>query len=70
MTRSPLQKRYLIASVTEPLAPHGADFIKRYGLKSRSHVQRAETQLEAKGVIRDGEVIDPLFVLWLRSIAD
>jgi predicted RNA-binding Zn-ribbon protein involved in translation (DUF1610 family) len=70
MIHSPLQKRYLIASVTEPLAPHGKDFIKRYGLKSRSHAQRAETQLEAKGITRDGEIMDPLFVLWLRSITD
>jgi predicted RNA-binding Zn-ribbon protein involved in translation (DUF1610 family) len=69
MTHSPLQRRYLIASVTEPLAPHGADFIKRYALKSRSHVQRAEKQLEAKGIMKDGEVVDPLFVLWLRSVA-
>jgi hypothetical protein len=51
------------------LAPHGADFIKRYALKSRSHVQRAEKQLEAKGIMKDGEVVDPLFVLWLRSVA-
>ena len=70
MTSSPLHRSYLIASVTEPLVPHGADFIKRHNLKSRSHVQRAETQLEAKGITRDGEVVDPLFVLWLRSIAD
>jgi len=70
MIRSPLQRRYLIASVTEPRAPHGADFIRRYDLESRSHVQRIETQLEAKGIIRDGEVIDPLFVLWLRSLAN
>ena len=70
MMRSPLQRRYLIALVTEPRVPHGADFIRRYDLKSRSHVQRIETQLEARGLIRDGEVIDPLFVLWLRSLAD
>ena len=70
MIRSPLQRRYLVASVTEPRVPHGADFIRRYDLKSRSHVQRIETQLEARGLIRDGEVIDPLFVLWLRSLAN
>jgi len=66
---SPLQRRYLIASVTEPRASHGADFIERHGLKSRSHVQRVEKQLEAKGIIKNGEVKDPLFVLWLRSSA-
>jgi len=70
MIHSPLQRRYLMASVTEPLAPHGADFIKRYDLRSRSHVQRAEKQLEARGIMLDGEVMDPLFILWLRSIAN
>jgi len=68
--RSPLQRRYLLASVTEPRASHGADFINRYDLRSRSHIQRVETQLEAKGIVRDGEVIDPLFILWLRDLAD
>jgi len=67
--RSPLQRRYLVASVAEPRASHGADFIERHDLKSRSHVQRVEKQLEAKGIIKNGEVKDPLFVLWLRSIA-
>ncbi len=67
---SPLQRRFLIACVTEPLAAHGSEFVHRYGLKSRSHLQRCETQLEGRGVIRDGEVVDPLFVLWLRSITE
>lgn len=66
---SPLQRRYLLAMVVEPLASHGASFIERHDLKSRSHVQRAETQLEARGIIRQREVRDPLFVLWLRSHA-
>ena len=66
---SPLQRRYLLASVMEPRASHGASFIERHDLKSRSHVQRAEKQLEAKGIVRNGEVKDPLFVLWLRSLA-
>ena len=66
---SPLQRRYLLASVMEPRASHGASFIDRHDLKSRSHVQRAEKQLEARGIIRKGEVRDPLFVLWLRSLA-
>jgi len=67
--KSPLQRRYLMASVMEPRASHGEDYIERHGLKSRSHVQRIEKQLEAKGIIKNGEVKDPLFVLWLRSAA-
>lgn len=68
MIHSALQRRYLLASVMEPRASHGNNFIERHDLKSRSHVQRAEKQLEAKGIIRNGEVRDPLFVLWLRSL--
>lgn len=65
--RSPLHRRYLSAVAHEPKVPHGESFVRRYGLKSRSHVQRIEGQLEARGVIADGEIIDPMFVLWLRQ---
>lgn len=67
--RSPLHKRYLLAAANEPRVPRGEDFVQRHGLKSRSHVQRTEKQLEAKGVVKKGEIIDPMFVLWLRSHA-
>ncbi len=65
--RSPLHRRYLTATAMEPRVSHGAGFVRRYGLRSRSHVQRIEKQLEARGILEDGEVADPLFVLWLRS---
>lgn len=65
--RSPLQRRYLFAVAKEPGVPRGENFIKRYGLRSRSHVQRVESQLEAKGLVGEGEVLDPMFVMWLRS---
>jgi len=65
--RSPLHRRHLVAMAKEPLVPHGADFVHRHGLKSRSHVQRIEKQLQARGIIRDGEIVDPLFVRWLRT---
>jgi predicted RNA-binding Zn-ribbon protein involved in translation (DUF1610 family) len=64
--RSPLHRRYLFAVAREPKVPHGEAFVRRYGLKSRSHVQRIEGQLEARGVIARGEIVDPMFVLWLR----
>lgn len=65
--RSPLHRRYLFAVVREPGVPHGEAFIRRYDLRSRSHVQRIENQLEARGVIKDGEILDPMFVMWLRQ---
>lgn len=64
--RSPLHRRYLFAIAREPKAPHGKAFIRRYGLRSRSHVQRIQTQLEARGIIKDREIIDPMFVTWIR----
>jgi len=65
--KSPLQRRYLFAIAKEPGVAHGESFVKRYGLRSRSHVQRVENQLEARGLIAKGEVLDPMFVMWLRS---
>lgn len=68
--KSPLHRRYLMASVSEPRAAHGREFVTRHGLRSRSHVQRIEKQLEFRGIVEEGEVVDPMFVLWLRSVAD
>lgn len=67
--RSPLHRKYLLAVANEPRVAHGEDFVRRHGLRSRSHVQRTEKQLEMRGIIDDGEIIDPMFVLWLRSTA-
>ncbi len=65
--RSPIQRRYLLAMANEPKVPHGEEFVRRHKLKSRSHAQRAAKQLETRGIIKDGELVDPMFVLWLRS---
>ena len=67
--KSPLHRKYLLAAAKEPRVPHGEEFVLRHGLKSRSHVQRTEKQLELKGIISDGEIVDPMLVLWLRSTA-
>jgi predicted RNA-binding Zn-ribbon protein involved in translation (DUF1610 family) len=67
--KSPLHRKYLLAAANEPRATHGEDFVHRHGLRSRSHVQRTEKQLEMRGIISDGEIVDPMLVLWLRSIA-
>ena len=67
--KSPLHRKYLLAVANEPRVTHGEEFVHRHGLRSRSHVQRTEKQLEKKGIVSDGEIIDPMLVLWLRSIA-
>jgi hypothetical protein len=67
--KSPLHRKYLLAAANEPRAAHGEEFVLRHNLRSRSHVQRTEKQLEMKGIISDGEIIDPMLVMWLRSIA-
>lgn len=67
--KSPLQRQYLLAVAGEPKVAHGTDFIVRHGLKSYSHVQRIESQLQAKGLIEAGEVADPMFALWLRNLS-
>jgi AAA+ ATPase superfamily predicted ATPase len=67
-TRSHLQRKYLIAVASEPGVSHGTEFIWRHGLKSYSHVQKTERLLEARGIIEHGEIVDPLFALWLRQL--
>jgi predicted RNA-binding Zn-ribbon protein involved in translation (DUF1610 family) len=66
--KSPLHRKYLLAAANEPRVAHGEEFVLRHNLRSRSHVQRTEKQLEMKGIISDGEIIDPMLVMWLRSI--
>ncbi len=67
--KSPLHRKYLLAVANEPRVTHGEEFVLRHGLKSRSHVQRTEKQLEKRGIVSDCEIIDPMLVLWLRSMA-
>ncbi len=68
-TKSPLHRKYLLAVANEPRVTHGEEFVLRHGLRSRSHVQRTEKQLDKKGIVSDCEIVDPMLVLWLRSIA-
>ena len=65
--KSPLQRRYLLAAATEPGVQKGEEFVRRHNLRSRSHVQRIEKQLETRGLIENGEICDPMLILWLRS---
>lgn len=53
--KSPLHRRYLKAVAREPGVIHGHEFIERHRLRSTSHIQRIENQLESKGIIERGE---------------
>jgi hypothetical protein len=66
--KSPLHRRYLKAIASEPGVVHGHEFIERHRLRSTSHIQRIENQLEARGIIERGEIVDPLFAVWLLRI--
>lgn len=65
--RSPLHRKYLVAIAREPKVPRGENFVRRHGLRSRSHVQRIESQLKARGITDRGEIKDPILVQWLRK---
>lgn len=64
--RSQLHRRYLLAVAREPDAPQGVSFIARHNLRSVSHLHRARTQLEKKGLLERGRLVDPFFAMWLR----
>lgn len=66
--KSPLHRRYLKAVASEPGVVHGHEFIERHRLRSSSHIQRIESQLESRGIIERGGIVDPLFALWLLGI--
>ena len=65
--KSPVHRRLLVALASEPRPKMGADFVRRHGLVSRSHVQRAERALVERGLVEDGRVIDPIFRMWLKG---
>jgi hypothetical protein len=68
--KSPMHRSYLAGLAKEPGAErYGRQFIERYGLVSRTNVERAEKQLELKGLVEGGRVIDPLFTMWLRRVS-
>lgn len=68
--KSPLHRRYLLAIARDEDSPYGHGFIERHALRSSSHVQRIEKQLEVRGILDDGKVADPLFLLWLRMMPE
>ena len=67
--KSPLQRRYLKAVAEETGVAIGSEFIEKHHLKSRSHVQRVQTRLDARGLTEAGKIVDPLFALWLRRLS-
>jgi AAA+ ATPase superfamily predicted ATPase len=67
--KSPSQRGYLLAVAREGRSSPRSVLIEKYGLKSHSHIQKAVSQLDARGVTENGEIVDPMFVLWLRWLA-
>jgi hypothetical protein len=68
--KSRTQRRYLLAVAREGKTAFGSALIGAYGLKSASHVQRAVKQLDARGITEGGVIVDPMFALWLRGLAE
>jgi len=68
--KSQMQRRYLVAIAREPATARGSEFIERHRLKSASHVQKAMRQLDARGVTEGGEIVDPMFALWLKKLTE
>ncbi len=68
--RSQMQRRYLLGISKEPGQALRAEFIERHRMKSASHVQKASGQLTARGIVENGEIVDPLFAMWLSRRGD
>ena len=66
--KSPSQRGYLLAVAQEGRSTPRSALIEKYRLKSQSHVQKAVSQLDARGITENGEIADPIFVLWLKRL--
>jgi len=66
--KSPIQRRYLMAVALEPGVPHGIDFVQRHGLRSPANVQKCRMMLDRRGITDRGEIVDPMFMLWLQRL--
>ncbi|MFP4002020.1 MAG: hypothetical protein ACLFU5_08985 [Thermoplasmata archaeon] len=62
---STVQRRVLEALVNEE-KPYSHETIDRYDLKGSSHVQRAIKSLEKKGILYDGQIVDPFLKEWVK----
>jgi len=67
--KSPSQRSYLLAVAREGRSTPRSILIQKYRLKSQSHVQKAISHLDARGITENGEILDPMLVLWLRMVA-
>ena len=66
--KSQMQKRYLDAVAHDPDSKRGVEFIERHRMKSHSNLQKVIKQLDAKGLTEKGDIVDPMFALWLRRL--
>lgn len=67
--KSPSQRGYLVAVALEGRSTPRSTLIEKHGLKSQSHVQKAVAHLDSRGITENGEITDPMLVLWLRMLA-
>lgn len=67
--KSSSQRRYLLA-VAQKGSESKSALVEQYGLKSLSHVQRAISQLDARGITEKGQIVDPMLLLWLKRLSD
>lgn len=64
--KSATQKNLLIAICKEEENLYFEEIIKKYELKSSSHVQKSLKALQKKEVIENGKIVDVFFKEWLR----
>ncbi len=64
--RSAVQRRTLKA-LAENKSLYSQETIEEYDLKSASHVQRSLKSLERKGIIFEGDIVDPFLKEWIRN---
>jgi hypothetical protein len=68
--KSPTQRTYLLAVAKEGRSTPRHSLVTEYNLKSLSHIQRAVAQLDARGITERGEIVDPMFVQWLKRLGN
>ena len=66
--KSQMQKRYLVAVAHDPDSKRGVEFIERHRLRSHSNLQKVVKQLDAKGLTENGNIVDPMFAMWLKRL--
>lgn len=64
--RSASQRRLLEGIAQRGRFDYSEEFVREFRLKTQSHVQKAAQALEQKGIIQEGQFVDPFFEEWIR----